>query len=100
MRNAFLTAGAALIFGGLAFAGGPAQAVSPLHAYDVNPFAIPAGDVENEEVWHDLRPDVTPPSAAVGEGQEPPKETGERPKSEEGSGAWRTKRFGTIWRPA
>ena len=54
--------------------------------YDAAPFVIPAGDVEDQEVWHDLRPDVTPPSAAVGEGQEPPKQTGERPKSEEGSG--------------
>ena len=53
MRNAFVTAGAAFIFGGLAFAGGPAQAVSPLPHYDATPFAIPAGDVENEEVWHD-----------------------------------------------
>ena len=70
-----MTAGAALIIGGLALTG-PAQAVSR-HS---------RRDVENEEVWHDLRPDVTPPPAAVGEGQEPPKETGERPKSEEGSG--------------
>ena len=85
MRNAFVTAGAALIFGGLAFTG-PAQAVSPLPHYDATPLVIPAGDVEDQEVWHDLRPDVTPPPAAVGEGQEPPKETGERPKSEEGSG--------------
>ena len=51
MRNAFVTAGAAVIFGGLAFAGGPAQAVSPLPHYEFTPFAIPAGDVENEEVW-------------------------------------------------
>ena len=50
------------------------------------PFVIPVGDVEDQEVWHDLRPDVTPPPAAVGQGQEPPKETGERPKIEEGSG--------------
>ncbi len=85
MRNAFVTAGAALIFGGLAFTG-PAQAVSPLPHYDATPLVIPAGDVEDQEVWHDLRPDVTPPPAAVGEGQEPPKEPGERPKSEEGSG--------------
>ena len=58
-------------------------AAPPLRAA---PFVIPAGDVEDQEVWHDLRPDVTPPSAAVGEGQEPPKQPGERPKSEEGSG--------------
>ena len=33
MRNAFVTAGAALVLGGLAFTG-PAQAVSPLSRYD------------------------------------------------------------------
>ena len=27
---------------------------------------IPIQDEENEEVWKDLRPDVTPPEAAVG----------------------------------
>jgi hypothetical protein len=27
---------------------------------------VPAGDVENEEVWRDLRPDITSPEAAVG----------------------------------
>lgn len=78
MRNAFVTAGAALIFGGLAFTG-PAQA-PPLRGHP------PRHSRRSQEVWHDLRPDVTPPPAAVGEGQEPPKETGERPKSEEGSG--------------
>ena len=42
MRNAFVTAGTALIFGGLAFTG-PAQAVSPLPHYEATPLVIPAG---------------------------------------------------------
>ena len=39
MRNAFVTAGTALIFGGLAFTG-PAQA---LPHYEATPLVIPAG---------------------------------------------------------
>ncbi|MGA7456295.1 MAG: hypothetical protein WBW51_03060 [Methyloceanibacter sp.] len=86
MRNAFATAGAALVFGGLAFSG-PAQAVSPLPPYDATPLVIPAGDVENEEVWHDLRPDVTPPPAAVEKrGEEPEGSAKEEPRGAEGSG--------------
>ncbi len=71
MRNAFVTAGAALILGGLAFTG-PAQAVSPLSRYDATPLVIQVGDEENQEVWHDLRPDVAPPAAAVGKEEEHP----------------------------
>lgn len=87
MPNLFITAGAALVLGGLAFSG-PVQAVSPLSLYDTAPLVIPAGDEENEEVWRDLRPDITPPPAAVGTEQEAPKGyTAERPKGEaEGGG--------------
>ena len=82
MRNVFITAGAALVFGGLAFTG-PAQAVSPLPHYDATPLVILAGDVENEEVWHDLRPDVTRPPAAVGKEEAPPEGAAmEHPKGE------------------
>ena len=49
MRNAFVTAGAALVLGGLAFAG-PAQAVSPLSRHDAAPLLIPAEDIEDQEV--------------------------------------------------
>ena len=42
MRNAFVTAGAALIFGGLAFTG-PAQAVSPLPPTTPPPSSFPPG---------------------------------------------------------
>jgi hypothetical protein len=85
MRNAFVTAGAALVCGGLAFTG-PAQAVAPLPLNDTS-LVIPAGDVENEEVWHDLRPDVTPPPAAVGTEEGPPEGAAmEHPKGEGESG--------------
>ena len=87
MPNPFIIAGAALVLGGFAFAG-PALAVSPLSLYDAAPLVIPVGDEENEEVWHDLRPDVTPPPAAVGSEQEAPKGyAAEPPKGEaEGGG--------------
>ncbi len=85
MRNAFLIAGAALVLGGLSCSG-PAQAVSPLPLNDTS-LLIPAGDVENEEVWHDLRPDVTPPAAAVGKEEEHPEGAAtEHPNGEGESG--------------
>jgi hypothetical protein len=49
------------------------------------PLVILAADGENEEVWQDLRPDVTPPEAAFGEG-EAPKGSMQEPPREEGSG--------------
>lgn len=86
MPHSFIKAGTVLFaLGGFA-AAGPAQAVSPLSLNDAAPLVIPVGDVENEEVWHDLRPDITPPPAAVGTEAEAPKEAApERPKGE-GSG--------------
>lgn len=85
MTYACIKAGAALlVLGGLAAT--PALAVSPLALNHV-PALIPVQDEENAEVWHDLRPDITPPEAAVGNDDElAPKEAmPERPK-EEGSG--------------
>jgi hypothetical protein len=67
---------------------GPALAASPLPMNAAASLVIPVQDEENAEVWHDLRPGVTPPEAAVGkqEEEEVPKEAApERPK-EEGSG--------------
>ena len=109
MRNAFVTAGAALVCGGLAFTG-PAQAVAPLPLNGTRhssfrpktsktrksgttcvPDIVPppsaavgtkrtpkgaamehpkgegeGGNIENQEIWHDLDTGVTPPPAAVG----------------------------------
>ena len=85
MTHACIKTGAALlVLGGFAFAA-PALAVSPLH-FAADPVLIPVQDKENQELWHDLRPDVTPPEAAVGD-DDPmaPKEAmPERPKEEQG----------------
>ena len=86
MTYACIKAGAALlVLGGFAIAT-PALAVSPLPLNQV-PVIIPVQDEENQELWHDLRPDVTPPEAAVGDDDPlaPKEEMKERPK-EEGSG--------------
>jgi hypothetical protein len=85
MTHAAIKATAALLLGGLAFAG-PAWAVSPLTLNDAATLVIPVGDEENEEVWHDLRPDVTPPDAAVGKDGEAPKGYATEPPKEEGEG--------------
>jgi hypothetical protein len=79
--------GTALVRGGVLLAG-PAYAVSPLALNGAPSLLVlaGAGDVENEEVWRDLRPDITPPEAAVGkEGEAPPATQPEKPK-EEGKG--------------
>jgi hypothetical protein len=67
------TSAALLVLGGFAVAA-PALAVSPL-PWAADPVVIPVQNEEDEEVWHDLRPDVTPPEAAVGnEDEMAPKE--------------------------
>ncbi len=74
--------GTALVLGGVLLAS-PAYAVSPLPLDSNLSLLVPAGagDVENEEVWRDLRPDITPPEAAVGkEGEAPQAAPAERPK--------------------
>jgi hypothetical protein len=85
MTYALIKAGAMLTLGSFAFAG-QALAASPLPFNGVTPLVIPVQDEENEEVWKDLRPDVTPPEAAVGK-KEGAEEEGamEGPKGE-GSG--------------
>jgi len=89
MTYACIKAGAALlVLGGFAIAT-PALALSPLPLDGNVPVLIPIQDEENQELWHDLRPDVTPPEAAVGD-EDPlaPKEgKPEEPKAKEkGSG--------------
>jgi hypothetical protein len=87
MTHACIKAGAALlVLGGFTIAA-PALAVSPLPLNANVPALIPVQDEENQELWHDLRPDITPPEAAVGnEGEEAPKEAMPEPPTEEGSG--------------
>ena len=78
-----IKAGAVIVaLGGFALAS-PAQAVSPL---PLNALVMPVADEENEEVWQDLRPDVTPPEAAVGKEEEAPKGSSMEPPKGEGSG--------------
>jgi hypothetical protein len=86
MVHPLIKIGAAFALGGAFFAC-PAYAVSPL-ALDTSPsMLVPVQDEENEEVWRDLRPDITPPPAAVGrEGEAPQPTEAERPK-EEGKGS-------------
>jgi hypothetical protein len=85
MLHSFIKAGAVLAFGSFALAG-QALTVSPLPFNDTASLLIPVGDEENEAVWQNLRPNITPPPAAVGNEGETPKGTAmERPK-EEGSG--------------
>lgn len=83
MRNAFVTAGAALVCGGLAFTG-PAQAVSPLPLNGTS-LVIQAEDMEDQEVGHDLRPDIVPPPSAT-EGEAEKGAPTEHPKGEGESG--------------
>jgi hypothetical protein len=87
MTYACIKAGAALlVLGGFAIAT-PALAVAPPALTHV-PALIPVQDEENAEVWHDLRPDITPPEAAVGneDEQKAAKEAAPEPPKEEGSG--------------
>ena len=87
MPHSFIKAGAAAFaLGGFALAW-PAQALSPLPLNDTAALLIPVADEENQEIWQDLRPDVTPPEAVVGEEEEeaPKSSATEKPKGE-GSG--------------
>ena len=79
MAHSLIKTGAALlVLGGFA---APALALSPLSVSNADTLIIPVQDEENAEVWHDLRPDVTPPPAAVGTEEEAPKSAApEQPK--------------------
>ena len=84
MPHSFIKTSAVLFaLGSFAFAG-QALAASPLPLNDTASLVVPVGDVENEEVWHDLRPDVTPPPAAVGNEGEAAKDSATEPPKEEG----------------
>ena len=88
MRNAFVTAGAALVLGGFA---GPAQAVPPLSSHDAAPLLILAEDIEDQEVQHDIYPDLVPlPSQVDTEKATPDAPVVEDPKAKP--------RMATMWR--
>jgi hypothetical protein len=85
MDHPFITFGAALALGG-ALVASPAYAVSPPSLNNAPSLLIQVEDEENEEVWRDLLPDITPPEAAVGkEGEAPKGAQPEQPKREGGS---------------
>jgi hypothetical protein len=85
MLHSFIKAGVVVAFGSFAFAS-QALAASPLPLHDTAPLLIPVGDEENEAVWGNLRPNITPPKAAVGNEGEAPKSSAAEPPKEEGSG--------------
>ena len=82
MIHSMLKAGA-LALGSVAFAV-PAFADTSLpHGA---PFIVLAQDEENKEVWQDLRPDITPPEAAVGKKEETPNVPSVETPMQKGSG--------------
>ena len=83
MIHTLLKAGAVLALSGMAFTG-QSLAASPTLSADSNPRVILVEDEENKEVWQDLRPDVTPPPAAVRKEGEAP-EGAMREEQKEGS---------------
>jgi hypothetical protein len=81
MIQTLLKAAAVLAIGSFALAGTAlAAAQPPLH--DSARILIQAGDIENEEVEHDLRPDVAPPPSGMEKGEG----SAMKPKEEGGSG--------------
>jgi hypothetical protein len=81
MTHVAIKTGAALLLLGALAVADPALAVTSLFPNGTTPVLIPVQDEENAEVWKDLRPDVTPPPAAVGkEGEAPKNSAGEAPK--------------------
>jgi hypothetical protein len=67
-------------------AAGQALAFTPHAQNSTAPLVILAQDEENEEVWHDLRPDITPPEAPVGKREETPNIPSVEKPMGEGSG--------------
>jgi len=94
MTHRFLLKAGAAFAAALAFAA-PAFAAGPLSLGTTTSPVILVGDEENEEVWHDLRPDVTPPPGIVGKEGEAPAGTMHEPPKEEGSGDVEDKE---LWR--
>lgn len=85
MTHTLLKAGTGLVIGSFALAG-PAFALVPHAESGPASLVIPVQDEENKEVWQDLRPDITPPEAAVGKKEEAPKGSAAEPPMGEGSG--------------
>ena len=86
MVHPLLKIAAAFALGAAVFAC-PAFAVSPPSLDNSPSLLVPVQDEENEEVWRDLRPDITPPPAAVGREGEAPQMTEPEPPKEEGNGS-------------
>ena len=95
MRNAFVTAGAALVLGALGFTG-PAQAVPPLSSHDAS-LLILAEDIEDQEVQHDIYPDLVPLPSQVGNREGDSRRPGRRTTQRRSQG-WRQCRGGGIQR--
>ncbi len=86
MVHPLIKIGAVFALGGALFAC-PAFAVSPPSPATSPSLLVPVQDEENEEVWRDLRPDITPPPAAVGKEGEAPQTTEPGRPKEEGKGS-------------
>jgi hypothetical protein len=81
MRNSFVAAGA-LVLGALGFTGS-AEAVPPLSSHEAAPLLILAEDIEDQEVQHDIYPDLVPlPSQVDTQKATPDAPVVERPKGE------------------
>jgi len=70
MDHKLIKISAAFVLGGALFAC-PAYALSPLSPYGGSSLVVPAGDVEDEEVMRDMRPDEMPAEETDGEKQHP-----------------------------
>ena len=81
MRNSFVAAGA-LVLGALGFTGS-AEAVPPLSSHEAAPLLILAEDIEDQEVQHDIYPNLVPlPSQVDTQKATPDAPVVERPKGE------------------
>jgi hypothetical protein len=70
MDHTLIKIGAAFVLGGALFAC-PAYALSPLSLNGGSSLVVPAGDVEDEEVMRDMRPDEMPAEETDGEKMQP-----------------------------
>ena len=69
MMQTLLKAGAAIALGGFVVFTAPALAVAPLPLKDTTRLVLPAGDVEDQEVGHDLEPEVIPEPSETENGE-------------------------------